>query len=53
MEADPAINIVRRIGPSDEPHTLLASMAEAQATALKQQFAGELIIERDRPLTLY
>jgi hypothetical protein len=53
MEADPAINIVRRIGPPDEPHTLLASMAEAQAAALKQQFAGELIIERDRPLTLY
>jgi len=53
IEADPAITIVRRIGPSDEPHTLVASMAEAQAAALRQQFAGELIVERDRPLTLY
>lgn len=53
IEADPAITIVRRLGPSDEPHTLVASMAEAQAATLRQQFAGELIIERDRPLTLY
>ena len=53
IEADPAITIVRRIGPSNEPHTLVASMAEAQAAALRQQFAGELIVERDRPLTLY
>jgi hypothetical protein len=53
MEADPAITIARTIGPPEQPHTLLASMAEAQAEALKQQFAGELIVERDRPLTLY
>jgi hypothetical protein len=53
IEADPGITIVRRIGPSDEPHTLVASMADAQAAALRQQFAGELIVERDRPLTLY
>jgi hypothetical protein len=53
MEADPAITIVRRIGPSDEPRALLASMAEARAEALKQQFAGELIVERDRLLTPY
>lgn len=53
IEADPAITIVRKIGPPAEPHTLVASMAEAQAAALKQQFAGELIVERDRPLTLY
>jgi hypothetical protein len=39
IEADPAITIVRRIGPSNEPHTLVASMAEAQAAALRQQFA--------------
>jgi hypothetical protein len=53
IEADPAITIMRRIGPSDEPHTLVASMAEAQAAALRQQFAGQLIVERDRPLALY
>jgi hypothetical protein len=53
IEADPAITIVRRIGPPDEPHTLVASMAEARAAALGQQFAGQLIVERDRPLTLY
>ena len=53
IEAEPTITIVRRMGPPDEPHTLLASMAETQAAALKQQFAGELLIERDRPLTLY
>jgi hypothetical protein len=51
IDADPAITIMRRIGPSDEPHTLVASMAEAQAAALRQQFAGQ--VERDRPLALY
>ena len=53
VEADPAITVLRKLGPSGEPHTLVVSMAEAQAAALEQQFSGELIVERDRPLTLY
>ena len=53
VEADPSMTLARQLGPPDEPHTLVVSMAEQQAASLKQHFAGQLIVERDRPLTLY
>jgi hypothetical protein len=53
IEADPAFTLVRRIGPANAPHTLVVSMTESQAAMLAQQFPDELIVERDRPLTLY
>ena len=41
---DPAITIARRIGPPDEPHTLVASMTEAQAVSLRtDQRAGRCV----------
>ena len=42
--------IDRRLGPADEPHTLVVSMTEQQAQVLAQRYAGQVIIEKDRPL---
>jgi hypothetical protein len=53
IAADPAFTVVRQIGPPDQPHTLVVSTTEASAAALRQRFGDELIVERDRPLTLF
>lgn len=49
----PAFTLVRQLGPSDQPHTLVVSTSDAAAESLRQHFAGELIVERDRPLNLF
>lgn len=51
--ADASIKVLQEIGPAGEPHTLVVAMREQQAAELKHRFAGRLIVERDRPLTLY
>ena len=51
LEADPSIDILRRLGPLDGTHTLVVSMSAHQADALKKRFAGQLVVERDSPLT--
>ena len=53
IEADPSLQIVRRIGPVQDPHTFVVSMSARDADALIQRFAGRLIVERDRPLQLF
>jgi len=53
IEADPSLQIVRRIGPVQDPHTFVVNMSARQADALIQRFAGRLIVERDRPLQLF
>jgi hypothetical protein len=53
IESDPSFTLVRRLGPHDEPHTLVVAMTEEGATLLRQRFADELIVERDRPLTAF
>jgi hypothetical protein len=53
IATDPAFTLVRQMGPPDEPHTLVVSTSDEGAAALRQRFANELIVERDRPLTLF
>ena len=53
FEADPSHVSVRRLGPTDAPHTLVVSMNEEQVSALVRHFGDQLIVERDRPLSLY
>ena len=50
---DPSFTLLRQLGPPGEPHTLVVAMAEQDAATLQQRFPGELIVERDRPLTLF
>lgn len=49
----PGAVILDEIGPPGQPHTLLISTSNEQAEALKQRFAGQLIIEPDQPLQLF
>jgi hypothetical protein len=53
FEAEPLNPIQRRLGPAGAPHTLVVSLTDVQAAALKERFAGRLIVERDEPLTPY
>jgi hypothetical protein len=53
IKADPSYTLVQQIGPADAPHTLVVAMTEEQVAALRRRFAGELIVERDRPLTAF
>lgn len=52
---DPTIRVIDRIGPSDDPHTLVLEMSAAAAAALGESLRqdGRLILERDRPLSLF
>ena len=52
---DPSIKIADRIGPANQPHTVVAEMSHAQARALEQRFSqsNQLMIEPDRPLSLF
>src|SRR5438094_869691 len=52
IEADPNVKLVDRIGPENQPHTLVVEMTDEQADALKRRFAG-LIVEQDRPVSLF
>jgi hypothetical protein len=53
LETNRAGTIVRRMGPAHDPHTLLISTTREQAADLAQRFAGTIIVEPDRPLSLY
>lgn len=53
---DPAITVVDRIGPADQPHTVVTEMSHDRARALEQQFRQSqqpLMIEPDRPLSMF
>jgi hypothetical protein len=50
---DPGFTLLRRMGSADLPHTLVVSMSDAGAERLRQHFSSELIVERDRPLSLF
>jgi hypothetical protein len=52
---DPAIKVVDTIGPAGRQHTVVAEMPHDTARSLEQRFhnANQLIIEPDRPLSLY
>jgi hypothetical protein len=50
---EPGVIFLDEIGPPGQPHTLLISMSNEQAEALKQRFAGQFIIEPDQPLQLF
>jgi len=52
LEADPQAQIVNKIGPPGQPHTLVVRLSQQQADALQQKYPGELIVERDQPLSL-
>jgi subtilisin family serine protease len=63
LRASPDVEVVDRIGPKGlvstladglggVPHVLVAKMADDKAEILKQQTAGQLIIERDQALHL-
>ena len=53
MKSDPKMRLVREIGPPGEPHTLAIAMSEDRAAMLRERFKGRVIVERDRPLSLY
>lgn len=55
IAADASIEIVDKIGPPGQPHTLVAAMSLDRARALEQQFSHshQLMIEPDRPLSLF
>lgn len=50
---DAAFTLVRQLGPPDEPNTLVVAMSEEAAAVLRERFANDLIVERDRPLQLF
>ncbi len=51
VRGNPAIRLVRALGPADDPHTLVLGMSDSQAADLMQRFPGQLVVEQDRPLT--
>ncbi len=55
IDGDPHIALVDRIGPHDQPHTLVISVAQDQAAALEARMrqTPQLVFERDRPLSLF
>ena len=52
---DPAIKVLDTIGPAGRQHTMVAEMPHDTARSLAQRFqsSNQLIIEPDRPLSLY
>lgn len=52
---DPALELVDVIGPQGHPHTAVVAVAQDMALAFEQRFRNslELMIERDRPLSLF
>jgi hypothetical protein len=52
---DPQITLVNTIGPDGHPHTAVVSTATEHAPAFELRFRNspELMIERDRPLSLF
>lgn len=52
LKADSTIQLLDEIGPTGQPHTLVALMSDGQADALRARYSGRLLVEPDRPLTL-
>jgi hypothetical protein len=52
---DSSIEIVSEIGPKHAPHTVVLEMSHAQARAIEEKFSKshQLMIEPDRPLSLF
>jgi hypothetical protein len=52
---DPQIELVNTIGPDGRPHTAVVATAPEHAPAFELRFRNspELMIERDRPLSLF
>lgn len=54
IAADPAIRLVDTIGPATgPPHTVVVETDAATAEQLKQRTHNQLMIEPDRPLSLF
>ena len=54
IQADPAVRIVDTIGPSSgPPHTVVLETDPATAEQLRQRTLNQLMIEPDRPLSLF
>lgn len=51
--SDPRVTLVETIGPADRPHTAVLTMPHDVARTLQQRYANQLIIEPDRPLSLF
>ena len=52
LKADSKIQVLDEIGPTGQPHTLVAMMSDEQAAALRARHLGRLLVEPDRPLKL-
>ena len=54
LSADPGIEILDKIGPASEPHTLVVAMARDKAASVEERIrsSDQLTIEPDRPLSL-
>ncbi|MEJ7807742.1 MAG: hypothetical protein WKG03_17715 [Telluria sp.] len=52
---DPQCELIDSIGPSERPHTAVVATPQEHAPAFEQRFrtSPELMIERDRPLSLF
>ena len=53
LGADPEVELVDYIGPANKPNTLIVEMPPDRARKLQQNYAGKLIVEKDKPLTAY
>jgi hypothetical protein len=53
IEVDLQTPIARKLGPATEPHTLVVAITDDQAALLRQRFGSQVIVEPDRPLSLY
>ncbi|WP_426107795.1 hypothetical protein [Massilia sp. TSP1-1-2] len=52
---EPELELLNTIGPEDRPHTAVVATTQEHASAFEQRFrtSPELMIERDRPLSLF
>ncbi|MFC5510525.1 hypothetical protein ACFPOU_05230 [Massilia jejuensis] len=54
IQSDPAIRVVDTIGPAaGPPHTVVVETDPATAERLRQRTLNQLMIEPDRPLSLF
>jgi hypothetical protein len=55
VEHDPQLELVDTIGPQGLPHTAVLAITPDHAPAFEERFRNspELMIERDRPLSLF
>jgi hypothetical protein len=53
FHTDPEIAVLDKIGPAEQPDTLVVSMTPDRARQLKADYAGKLIVEKDAPLTAF